>query len=141
MGRFHQLHSEQTSFVSIHIVMLVERYWRYVRLAKVKNKDTESVASARIKQAKKLPTDLYKSLSWDIGKELADLQRFTLATNIEVSFCDLSSPVNGKGVLMRALIVFSDSISQRGLIYQFMHKPIWPDFLNDSVSQSVFLAC
>ena len=31
-------------------------------LAKVANKDTQSVVSALIKQAKKLPSELYKSL-------------------------------------------------------------------------------
>jgi len=75
-----------------YIATLVERHSRYVMLAKVKNKDTESVVSALIKQAKKLPTDLYKSLTWDRGKELADHQRFTLETNINVYFCDPSSP-------------------------------------------------
>jgi len=75
-----------------YIATLVERHTRYVMLAKVKNKDTESVVSALIKQSKKLPDELYKSLTWDRGKELADHQRFTLATNIDVYFCDPSSP-------------------------------------------------
>jgi IS30 family transposase len=42
--------------------------------------DTQTVVSALIKQAKKLPTELYKSLTWDRGKELTDHRRFTLAT-------------------------------------------------------------
>ncbi len=75
-----------------YIATLVERHTRYVMLAKVNNKDTESVVSALIKQSKKLPGELYKSLTWDRGKELADHQRFTLATNIDVYFCDPSSP-------------------------------------------------
>ena len=75
-----------------YIATLVERHTRYVMLVKVKNKDTESVVSALIKQSKKLPDELYKSLTWDRGKELADHQRFTLATNIDVYFCDPSSP-------------------------------------------------
>ena len=75
-----------------YIATLVERHTRYVMLAKVKNKDTESVVSALIKQSKKLPSELYKSLTWDRGKELADHQRFTMATNIEVYFCDPGSP-------------------------------------------------
>jgi IS30 family transposase len=75
-----------------YIATLVERHTRYVMLAKVKNKDTESVVSALIKQAMKLPNELYKSLTWDRGKELADHQRFTLATDIKVYFCDPSSP-------------------------------------------------
>ena len=75
-----------------YIATLVERHSRYVMLAKVKNKDTESVVSALIKQAKKLPDELYKSLTWDRGKELADHQRFTLETDIDVYFCDPRSP-------------------------------------------------
>ena len=75
-----------------YIATLVERHTRYVMLAKVKNKDTESVVSALIKQSKKLPDELYKSLTWDRGKELADHQRFTLETDIDVYFCDPRSP-------------------------------------------------
>ena len=61
-----------------YIATLVERHTRYVMLAKVANKDTQTVVSALIKQAKKLPNELYKSLTWDRGKELADHRRFTL---------------------------------------------------------------
>ena len=75
-----------------HIATLVERHTRYVMLAKVANKDTQTVVSALIRQARKLPTELYKSLTWDRGKELADHQRFTLATDIDVYFCDPQSP-------------------------------------------------
>ena len=75
-----------------YIATLVERHSRYVMLARVKNKDTESVVSALIKQSKKLPNELYKSLTWDRGTELSDHQRFTLATDIKVYFCDPSSP-------------------------------------------------
>lgn len=75
-----------------YIATLVERHSRYVMLAKVKNKDTESVVSALIKQSKKLPAELYKSLTWDRGKELADHQRFKLHTNVDVYFCDPRSP-------------------------------------------------
>jgi IS30 family transposase len=75
-----------------HIATLVERHTRYVMLVKVANKETQTVISALIKQAKKLPTELYKSLTWDRGKELADHRRFTLATNIDVYFCDPQSP-------------------------------------------------
>lgn len=75
-----------------YIATLVERHSRYVMLVKVKNKDTESVVSALINQSKKLPGELYKSLTWDRGKELADHQRFKMQTNIDVYFCDPSSP-------------------------------------------------
>ena len=75
-----------------HIATLVERHTRYVMLVKVANKETQTVVSALIKQAKKLPTELYKSLTWDRGKELAAHQQFTLATDIDVYFCDPQSP-------------------------------------------------
>ena len=75
-----------------YIATLVERQTRYAMLAKVKNKDTESVVSALIKQSKKLPRELYKSLTWDRGKEMAAHRRFTLATDIDVYFCDPKSP-------------------------------------------------
>ncbi len=75
-----------------HIVTLVERQSRYVILAKVANKETASVVTALIKQARKLPRELYQSLTWDRGKELADHQRFTLATEVDVYFCDPQSP-------------------------------------------------
>jgi IS30 family transposase len=75
-----------------YIATLVERHTRYVMLAKVANKDTQTVVSALIKQAKTLPNELYKSLTWDRGKELADHRRFTLVTDIDVYFCDPQSP-------------------------------------------------
>ena len=74
------------------IATLVERHSRYVMLVKVPRKDTLTVVNALIKHSKKLPTELYKSLTWDRGKELADHKRFTLKTNIDVFFCDPQSP-------------------------------------------------
>jgi IS30 family transposase len=75
-----------------YIATLVERHSRYVMLIKVANKDTNSVVSALIKQSQRLPRELYKSLTWDRGKELADHPRLTLATDVEVYFCDPQSP-------------------------------------------------
>jgi IS30 family transposase len=75
-----------------YIATLVERHTRYVMLVRVKSKDTETVINALIKHAHKLPTELYKSLTWDRGKEMANHQRFTLATDIKVYFCDPQSP-------------------------------------------------
>ena len=74
------------------IATLVERHTRYVMLAKADSKDTETVINALIKHAHKLPRELYKSLTWDRGKEMADHKRFTLATDIKVYFCDPQSP-------------------------------------------------
>ena len=61
-------------------------------LAKVAGKDTETVVDALIKNARKLAQELYKSLTWDRGKEMAGHRRFTLATDIQVYFCDPRSP-------------------------------------------------
>jgi len=74
------------------IATLVERHTRYVMLANVSSKDTETVINALIKQAHSLPKKLYKSLTWDRGNEMADHQSFTLATDIKVYFCDPRSP-------------------------------------------------
>lgn len=74
------------------IVSLVERHSRYVMLAKIPNRDTQTVVNALIRQARKLPDELYKSLTWDRGKELADHKRFTMETDIDVYFCDPQSP-------------------------------------------------
>ena len=74
------------------IATLVERQTRYVMLVKVTSKDTQTVVDALIKNARKLPQELYKSLTWDRGKELASHKRFTLATDIQVYFCDPKSP-------------------------------------------------
>ena len=75
-----------------YIATLVERHTRYVMLAKVSDRQTRTVVPALIKQARKLPTELYKSLTWDRGKEMGNHRRFSLATDIDVYFCDPHSP-------------------------------------------------
>ncbi len=74
------------------IATLVERHSRFVMLAKVGNKDSHSVVQALIKQAQKLPKELYRSLTWDRGTEMSGHRNFTLATDIDVFFCDPHSP-------------------------------------------------
>jgi transposase, IS30 family len=75
-----------------YIVTLVERHTRYVLLAKVGSRDSRTVIGALINQAKRLPDELRKSLTWDRGKEMAEHKRFTLATDVAVYFCDPQSP-------------------------------------------------
>ncbi len=75
-----------------HIATLVERQTRYVMLAKIENKNTDTVIQALIKQSQKLPSELYKSLTWDRGSEMSNHKRFTLATDIQIYFCDPRSP-------------------------------------------------
>jgi len=65
------------------IATLVEWHTHYVMLAKVGGKDTGTVINALIRQAHKLPFELYKSLTWDRGSEMADHTRFTLATRFQ----------------------------------------------------------
>jgi IS30 family transposase len=55
-------------------------------------KDSETVVNALIKHARKLPQELYKSLTWDRGKEMSEHKRFTLATDMQVYFCDPQHP-------------------------------------------------
>lgn len=74
------------------IATLVERHTRYVMLVKVKNKETATVVNALIKHSTKLPKELYKSLTWDRGSEMASHNAFTVATDIKVYFCDPQSP-------------------------------------------------
>ena len=88
-------HWEGDLFFGSHnsqVASLVERQTRYLMLVKVAGKDTETVIDALIKQAHKLPRELYKSLTWDRGVEMADHQRFSLATDIRVYFCDPQQP-------------------------------------------------
>ena len=75
-----------------YVATLVELQTRYLMLVKVANKNTQTVISALIRQSKKLPGELKKSLTWDRGKELVDHRKFSLATNIDVYFCDPRSP-------------------------------------------------
>ncbi len=80
------------------IATLVERHTRYVMLVRVKRKDSKTVIDALIKQAHKFtprapgPRELYKSLTWDRGSEMANHKRFSLATDIDVYFCDPQQP-------------------------------------------------
>jgi IS30 family transposase len=74
------------------IATLVERHTRYVMLVKVPSRDSETVINALIKHANKLPRELYKSLTWDRGAEMADHPHFSLATDIQVYFCDPQHP-------------------------------------------------
>ncbi len=75
-----------------HIATLVERKTRYTVLVKVDGKDTASVVSALITQVQNLPAELRRSLTWDRGMEMAQHKEFTVATDVQVYFCDPQSP-------------------------------------------------
>ena len=104
-----------------YIATLVERHTRYVTLAKVANKDTQTVVSALIKQAKKLPNELYKSLTRDRGKELADHQASRCRP--ASTFTSAIRKVPGNAVPMRtewsAETVFSER--NRPVVYSQAH--------------------
>ena len=78
--------------MKLHILSDVHLEFGYVMLVKTAGKDIETVVNALIRRARKLPQELYKSLTWDRGKEMADRKRFTLATDIKVFFCDPQNP-------------------------------------------------
>jgi IS30 family transposase len=74
------------------IATLVERQSRYVLLVKPRGRETEQVVDALIGGVKRLPAHLWRSLTWDRGLEMADHARFTVATDVQVFFCDPRSP-------------------------------------------------
>lgn len=75
-----------------HIAMLVERSTRFLVLVRVDGKDTKSVVDGLILEVRQLPEQLWRSLTWDRGTELAQHKRFTMDNNIDVYFCDPRSP-------------------------------------------------
>lgn len=75
-----------------HVATLVERQSRYLVLVKVPSKETVPVVRALTRHVRRLPRGLMASLTWDRGKEMAAHQRFTVATNVQVYFCDPQSP-------------------------------------------------
>jgi IS30 family transposase len=76
------------------IATLVERRTRYVMLAKVSGKETQAVVAALAGQVQHLPRELRRTLTWDRGKELADHMSLTLATDLDIYFCDPHSPLS-----------------------------------------------
>ena len=81
-----------TGSKNTHIATVVERHSRFTMLVKLNGKDTASVVSALSKQVRKLPSALRRSLTWDRGMEMAQHRKFTVATNVQVYFCDPQSP-------------------------------------------------
>ena len=75
-----------------YIATLVERHSRFLMLVKVPSKETEAVVAALSEQVLKLPATLRRSLTWDRGLEMAKHKEFTVATDVQVYFCDPQSP-------------------------------------------------
>jgi transposase, IS30 family len=74
------------------VATLVERQSRYVILVRVPAADTQTVVRALARRVRRLPAGLRRSLTWDRGTELAAHRAFTVATNVQVYFCDPQSP-------------------------------------------------
>jgi IS30 family transposase len=75
-----------------HVITLVERKSRFCVLVKVSGKDTATVVAALIQYVRQLPAALRRSLTWDRGLEMAEHKSFTMATDVQVYFCDPQSP-------------------------------------------------
>jgi IS30 family transposase len=75
-----------------YIATLVERHSRFLMLIKVPSKETEAVVTALSQHVRKLPATLRRSLTWDRGLEMAKHKEFTIATDVQVYFCDPQSP-------------------------------------------------
>jgi len=75
-----------------YIATLVERHSRFLMLIKVPSKETEAVVAALSQRVRKLPATLRRSLTWDRGLEMAKHKAFTVATDVQVYFCDPQSP-------------------------------------------------
>jgi IS30 family transposase len=75
-----------------YIATLVERHSRFAMLIKVPSKETEAVVAALSQHVRKLPATLKRSLTWDRGLEMAKHKDFTVATDVQVYFCDPQSP-------------------------------------------------
>jgi len=75
-----------------YIATLVERHSRFLMLVKVPSKETEAVVAALSEHVGKLPASLRLSLTWDRGLEMAKHKEFTVATDVQVYFCDPQSP-------------------------------------------------
>lgn len=77
---------------STQIITLVERHSRYTALIKVADHTSENVVAALTRHVRTPPNSLYRSLTWDHGKEMTNHVNFSVATDVKVYFCDPSSP-------------------------------------------------
>jgi IS30 family transposase len=75
-----------------HIATLVERRSRFTMLVKLPGKDADCVAQRLSGRVRRLPQALRRSLTWDRGSEMAQHKRFTVASDVQVYFCDPQSP-------------------------------------------------
>ena len=142
-----------------YVATLVERRSRYVMLAKLDGKDSKTVVDALIELVQRLPDNMMRTLTWDRGTELAQHARFTVASDVQVYFCDPRSPwqrgtnENTNGLLRQYLKRTDDlSVHSQEQLDEFAHrlntrprmtlawrKPV--EVLNDTMSPGVALTC
>jgi IS30 family transposase len=97
-----------------HVATLVERRSRFLLLVKVPGKDAKTVVGALRRRVRTLPQELRATLTWDRGREMAEHKQFTVATNVQVYFCDPGSPwqrgtnENTNGLLRQYLPKYGD---------------------------------
>ena len=106
-----------------HVATLVERHSRFCMLVKVPGKDTATVVAALSRHVRQLPATLRRSLTWDRGLEMAEHKSFTMATDVQVYFCDPQSPwqrgsnENTNGLLRQYLPKKADLTPTRSRIW------------------------
>src|SRR5256885_14994511 len=114
-----------------HVVTLVERRSRFCMLVKTAGKDSSSVVAVLSQHVGQLPAELRRSLTWDRGLEMAQHKIFTMATDMQVYFCDPQSPwqrgsnENTNGLLRQ--------YCQRTPTYPGSRKRSWTRSLCDSI--------
>lgn len=74
------------------VATLVERTTRFGKLVRIESKHADHVAGQLGLACTQIPQDLFRSLTWDQGTEMASHEAFTNATGIKVYFCDPRSP-------------------------------------------------
>ena len=75
-----------------HTATLVERASQFVMLVTVNGKNTNSVVGALKQHIQSVPVGLMRSLTWERGTEMAQHKQITVATNVDIYFCDPQSP-------------------------------------------------
>src|SRR6266852_1036227 len=71
---------------------LVERKTRYLILMHLNGQSAEEVEKAMVAATKRLPETLWKSLTWDQGSEMQNHAKISVATNLDIYFCDPAKP-------------------------------------------------